>query len=340
MRFSPALAAVLSVAALAACPSPASALQMAVQDDPTFVYGAHDQAASYQHARELKARTVRFNLFWDKWVQEGFGPLDAAIARARAEGFRVHLTVTGTPAYNAQNDLRLSAFHPDPKLMAWFAGQAAARWKGQVSSYGVWNEPNIDHYLKGTPAQAARRYAALYQAAWKAIKAADPAAQVWFGELSARKDALQFLARAVKGRRLQADGLAFHPYQPRTSPLRRDPGFVGIGRLADVRRALAAAARAGSLSRRGRPLPMHITEFGYMRGGLYRIPEARRALWSAQAVQVAARAGVRTLVWYQLNEPPQALTDPAIWDGSLLLIGGGPTPAWDAVRGAAGRWAS
>jgi hypothetical protein len=53
-----------------------------------------------------------------------------------------------------------------------FAGLVAERYAGKVSAYEIWNEPNT--YVYWAPKPDAAAYTELSQAAYPAIKAADP----------------------------------------------------------------------------------------------------------------------------------------------------------------------
>ena len=64
---------------------------------------------------------------------------------------------------------------------AW-AGATVAHFKGRVSHWEVWNEPNIPNFWKPQPNVA--RYTALLRAAYPQIKAADPSAVVLAGATS------------------------------------------------------------------------------------------------------------------------------------------------------------
>jgi hypothetical protein len=58
----------------------------------------------------------------------------------------------------------------------------AARWAGRVAAYEIWNEEDIAPWWAGAPDPAA--YTRLLQAAYPAVKSADPAAKVVLGGLA------------------------------------------------------------------------------------------------------------------------------------------------------------
>jgi hypothetical protein len=221
-----------------------------------------------------------------------------------------------------------------------FVAAAAARYRGRVSRYAVWNEPNWPSWLRPTRA-APSIYRRLYLAAYAAIEREDPAARVLIGELApmgppeAAIPPLRFLrALTCRDRKLHAlrrceplvaDGFAHHPYALRwgpeyPGPTRDDVTMGSLGRLTRVLRVLAR--RHALATPAGRTLPLYLTEFGYHANSL-RILEPMRAQYSVRAFDIAQRTpGVRQIVWYQLGAPPPSPTRQ--WDTALLRRGGRP----------------
>ncbi|PJF30376.1 MAG: hypothetical protein CUN51_08180 [Candidatus Thermofonsia Clade 1 bacterium] len=94
------------------------------------------------------------------------------------------------------------------------AGQIAARYRGQVAAYQIWNEGDLD----GAPTSryiAPEDYATLLLLTSKAILQADPAALIISGGLaSGATSGIEYM-RAVRralGGALPVDGIAVHPY--------------------------------------------------------------------------------------------------------------------------------
>jgi outer membrane protein assembly factor BamB len=101
--------------------------------------------------------------------------LDAAVRQARSKDLRVMLSIVRSPAWaTAQAD---DGLPDDPDTLAAFLNAVATRYEGVVSAYEVWNEPNLAHENGGVPARAAD-YLPVLEAAYPAIKAADPCALV------------------------------------------------------------------------------------------------------------------------------------------------------------------
>jgi hypothetical protein len=94
------------------------------------------------------------------------------------------------------------------------AGQIAARYRGQVAAYQIWNEGDLDgaptsHYVKPED------YATLLSLASSAINQADPSALIVSGGLASGAASgiayLRAVRRALNGK-LPVDGIAVHPY--------------------------------------------------------------------------------------------------------------------------------
>jgi hypothetical protein len=370
------LVTMLALAALAlvgAAPaSAASGLEVAAQDDAHLLSDdAGARAAALDAAAGIGALYVRTNVSWAGTAPAptarrapanpvyDFSRYDRLIAEAATRGMRVQLTLTGPAPAWASGAHRVGVDRPDARRFGAFAGQAAAHFRGRVSRYSVWNEPNWHGWLRPQRVcrhrrctfTAAPRYRALYLAAHKAIKATDPAAQVWIGETAPsprhrRSGAplstapLRFLRELtcrdgiVRGCRgtLLADGYAHHPYEFTHAPNWHDPqpDSVTIGTLSRLRRALSSLSRAGLLRHSGGgPMPVYLTEFAYFTSGSRALNPAKRAQYTQQAYARALREpGVRQLLHYELIDPPATLP----WRSGLLDSSGRPHPVFGALR--------
>ena len=341
----------------------APALELGIQDDRLFlgppitadagpgISPAHGLAL----ARAVGATTLRMNVRWAAVAvgreRYDLSRYEIAVDAALAAGLRVQLTLTGPAPAWATADGRVGNRAPDAGAFGRFAATVATALRGRVARYAVWNEPNWRGLL--TPRRRAPvLYRGLYRAAWSAVRGADPGARVLFGELApmgAPEDAtspLGFLRAATCTNRrwravrrcapLRADGFAVHPYT-----LRWRPGFPGrsgddvtTGSLPRLDRGLGRLAARGALStRRGRALPVYLTEWGW-HARSPSIPEPLRTWFMLGGLQlIAADPHVRQVVWYQLVGAPD-LPRP-VWDTGLLAADGSPRPAYAALR----RWA-
>jgi hypothetical protein len=233
------LAAALLALAAAGSASAAPGLEVAVQDDGHLLSDdPGSRAAALGAAASLGAVYVRANVFWASTAPSptarrapaapvyDFTRYDRLIDEAAARGLRVQLTLTGPAPAWASGAHKVGVDRPDAKRFGAFVAQAAAHFRGRVTRYSVWNEPNWHGWLRPEKIcrrgrctkSAAARYRSLYVAAYAAVKRADPAAQVWIGETSPNR---QGLPRNAEGRRLRAPPLRV---LPRAELARPEPG--------------------------------------------------------------------------------------------------------------------
>jgi len=299
--------------------------------------------------RKHKPKRIR----WD-WRK-----VDALIDAAARKGIRVQLTLTGPGPAWAMTDHRMGVYGPSARQYAIWVAAAARHFKRRVNRYALWNEPNHIGWMQPL-GLAPALYREIYSAGYAAVKHVDKRAQVLIGELvpyGHRKRALaplEFLrdvacARVVRGgtrRRpprlargpcgptLRADGVAVHPYDYKRPPNRPypDSDSATVGSLGNLTRTLTALARARALTgRRGRPVDVYLTEFGYFNSGKYRLPQARRAKYLRQAYAIAARnPHVRQLTQYTLVTPPPDFVG-GYFDLSLVARGGRTLPPFKAL---------
>ena len=299
-----------------------------------------------------------------------WGPLDEAVRRVRAAGIRVMLTVSGPgPLWSSRSPARRNPrYRPDPAKFAEFARAVARRYGADVDRYIVWNEPNLPSWLQPQAKCAHRRctpvaphlYRGLVRAAYPAIRAADPGAQVLIGAMSsrgldlrARNSTLRPLAflRALgcvsSGyRRLRSgdcrgfkpargDGFAFHPHGTLISPdstyrNRDDVNLASLGRLES---ALDRLQRAGRLRASTRRFNLYLDEYGYQTRPPDRtagVSLATQDRWLQRAAYRAWRdPRVRLLTQYQWYDEPlrRAGSDFAGWQSGLRFLSGKPKPA-------------
>jgi hypothetical protein len=221
--------------------------------------------------------------------------LDRAINVARSNGLKVMLTVhqCGPRWASTQPSKSQACWKPSAKLYGQFATAVATRYRNQVDRYLAGNEANEKVFLapqteckrSGRKTVCERTAANLYRdyvnAAYPAIKRADPGAQVIIGELAPigaigkRAGNLAPLAfirgiwcrddhdkriRTGACRRFkkpQGDAFGYHPYQVRERPdqAQRNPNLAKLG---DLKRLFRALDRAS-----GRRFNLYITEYGY-----------------------------------------------------------------------------
>lgn len=310
------------------------AMELGVADNPVFLsqsYYSREQALS--KAAAFGARTLRLEVYWSDYVRWGYAPYDAAVDAARARGITTQLTLVGTPKYD-NGDQRIRWRNPNVRLFTGWMGAVVNHFRGRVTRYSVWNEPNQCYFLSQgncSYSRAAIRarvniYRTLYRAGYRAAKQADRRAQVLIGELSPINDPLGFLRSVANGSyRLLAYGAALHPYE-----LVKHRSVTGISRTPLVKRTVSALARAGRLrTPRGATVPIYYTEFGYITGYGGLRSESQRASRTVAALRYAKRQGIRQLVYYHLVKAPSGLADP--FPSGIVTSTGGDTSTYTAL---------
>ena len=114
--------------------------------------------------------------------QYDWGETDRLVNSANANGVNVLLSVVKAPVWARPGGADLSVEGPpaNPQDFADFMGAMAARYKGRVQAYEVWNEQNL-HYEWGNQPINAGQYVELLKRCYQAIKAQDPNAIVVSG---------------------------------------------------------------------------------------------------------------------------------------------------------------
>lgn len=130
------------------------------------------------------ARTIRYQVnWWDVEPSPGlfdWRETDAAIRAYRNAGFEVSVIVHAPPPWARLVGYKwvpnnLDRPWDDPaNFWGRFVFAVAERYRGQVASYEIFNEPDLAIYWDGSPAQ----YAQLLAVAARAIRAADPNATI------------------------------------------------------------------------------------------------------------------------------------------------------------------
>ncbi|QEM45265.1 Ig-like domain-containing protein [Mycolicibacterium grossiae] len=182
---------------------------------------------------------------WNDW-----SAVDRVITSAAARNIKVLGVLNSTPTWAAvDNTWPLAGMPKDNAQFAAFAGAAAARYKGKVTAWEVWNEPNGFNFWQ--PGPNAAQYTELLKAAYPAIKAADPDAVVVAASVGSVIDWGNLLVNPVRfvsemyaaGAAGYFDALSFHPYQY-TTPFTQG-GYLYESPLNQVNRIYALMVANG-----------------------------------------------------------------------------------------------
>jgi Cellulase (glycosyl hydrolase family 5) len=285
--------------------------------------------------------------------------VDEAVNRVRRAGMSVTLTITGPgPVWSSSKPKRRSgAYKPRASAYAAFAKAVALKFGDRVDRYILWNEPNIHTWLmpqakckrgRCTPVSP-HLYRGLARAAYPAVKAADPRAQVVIGTLSPRGQRLRnaktvmrpllFLRRlgcrtdGFKRMRSGAckrfkpatgDGFAIHPYSSTFAPTRAhpNPDDVSLGSLSRLTKTLDRLQRKKALKATTRRFGVYVDEYGYQTrppDPIAGVTLSRQDRWLQEAAYVAWRnSRVRLLTQYLWrDEPPSSKGSYGGWQSGL-----------------------
>jgi murein DD-endopeptidase MepM/ murein hydrolase activator NlpD len=210
--------------------------------------------------------------------------VDRMVESINEAGLNLLLTVVDSPRWTWPAGVEYEVMGPpaDPADLASFVGTLAARYRGRVGAYEIWQEQNMSYAWGGSGRIDAKGYVDVLQAAYEAIKAADPQAQVISGGLLNTPD-LTLDSHFVSVERYLAEmydaGLAgacdavgahlptynlppdadWERYEDPSALFRapfepRDAMWSFLGTAEAYRRVMAA---------RGDTLPVWITEFGW-----------------------------------------------------------------------------
>jgi hypothetical protein len=120
-----------------------------------------------------KGQTTDPNFGGSTWVK-----FDDIVDRATALGMNVLLRLDTSPRWALRADAPDGLSPPINDADYWdFVAQVAARYRGKVAAYQIWNEPNL-HIEWGRRPPDARAYARLLRGASERIHAIDPSAKV------------------------------------------------------------------------------------------------------------------------------------------------------------------
>ncbi|GAA1891324.1 cellulase family glycosylhydrolase [Williamsia serinedens] len=169
--------------------------------------------------------SIRLPVFWSAIQPVGpsvslWSVVDHIVDGARARGLQVMATVGGSPPWAGDPAANGGPYAAPRDIGQWstFVRAVAQRYKGRVSTYEVWNEPNSSVFF--APRVDPARYTQLLRAAHAAIEQTDPAATVVAGALGTVVDTATTGDPVDFVRQMYADGaagsfdaLSVHPYK-------------------------------------------------------------------------------------------------------------------------------
>jgi GH35 family endo-1,4-beta-xylanase len=255
---------------------------------------------------------------------------DAQIAATRKSGLQILATLAYVPGWNSTAPpnpppgVDPSHFPPaDYNAWADYVYQTVSRYKNDIHSWEVWNEPDLQGFWHGTPQQ----YAELLAVSYQAIKRADPNAKVLLGGLAMGEEAGPFLSAILGDARYPAaqyfDIMNVHSYSPKE---------IARQKIEAVRSILSQYGASAK--------PLWITESGYSSDPARQTHPGFCCGLEAQAVWLRdmipfllGDVGAQKVFWFQLYDyPPDFTTDAQFKNHGLLDWQGNPKPSYLAYR--------
>ena len=246
--------------------------------------------------------------------------LDSWVAQSQLHHVNLDYVFVNTPAWASTrpNEPCIGkkmgcAAPPNPADLEEFVTTLVTRYKGKISSYELWNEPNGSGFWTGTPKQMAELAARIYPL----IKSIDPAAIVTTPAVSSSGWPLshdqwldQYLAA---GGGKYADVVAWHGYAGRNDRPALPP--EGLVQQIQVLRAVLARHHLTQL-------PIWNTEGGW--GKNAQLPDQdEQAAFLVKWFMINFTYGIARAYWYQWDNPE--------W-GTLWRENGGVDPAGKAAE--------
>ena len=371
-------------------------VEVGIEDERLMLTDARDAERTVGEWSRAGVEVVRVHAIWGRIAPAGrraparftasdpddphyaWHALDHAVHLINAAHMRLILTVAGPNPHWANRERgrrprrwTRHAWRPDPRAYADFATAVARRYGRYVDRYSIWNEPNL--YLaplftcerrrprRGCRPEAPHSYRQLVMQGGRAIRRADPGAEIAIGELASlggpgRIAPIPFLremacvtasyrprrTRSCRNfRASRADALAYHPHSRRWPPDRqtRNPGNARFGDLQRLIDTVDQLTRRGRIRAPRRRLTIRLTEFGYQtdppdpaRGVTLRT----QARFLQTALYLAWRhPRIKTLVHYQWRDEAvrnrgRGFARYSGWQSGLRFFDGRTKPAMRA----------
>jgi hypothetical protein len=178
------------------------------------------------HIKALGFRWLKVQVEWKHHEGRAKGEyawddIDRIVDSCQANGIRLLVSVVKAPGWARPPGADFSVEGPPQNLQHYadFVGAMAARYKGRIWAYEIWNEQNL-HYEWGNEPINAARYVEMLKLAYAAIKARDPEAYVisgaptptgWNDGIIAIDDLAYLEQMYQAGLKDYCDGVGVHP---------------------------------------------------------------------------------------------------------------------------------
>lgn len=349
-----ALSLVLAITACSATqtvqPAPTSTVLLGMGGGAIFMHLPDPELARELNAvKDSGAKWLRIDVDWSdieaKRGQQDWTNTDRVVEAARSRGLLVLGIIAYTPVWARDATVSGDTTHgrpASPDLFATFAAQAAARYARQVTSWEVWNEPNVRQFFMPRPDPDF--YTRMLQASYRAIHAVAPTATVVGGSMAPATDEpdgsavapTSFLERIyAAGAKESMDALSIHPYSFPANP--SDSTTAAWNTFYRLRYIRDTMKRYGDENK-----TLWLTEFGaptttvQTGGGSGMVSEQRQAEIIGDGLRFASKFYPLGPVFiYSIRDQQTGGADPELNFG-LLRTDFSPKPAYAVVMQYAG----
>lgn len=196
-----------------------SSSTLGVADSQLYTLSEADVDKTLDQLQSLGVKDIRIGVPW-LYIQPtaagayDWSKLDYIVDAADERGMNILGVINGTPSWAGTP---IISGQPDTAAFSTFATAVADRYKGHISAYEIWNEPNG---VIGMAPVSATAYTALLRTGYTAIKNVDPDITVVGGVLGSTSniagvsvDPVTFVNQMyAAGAQGYFDALSYHPY--------------------------------------------------------------------------------------------------------------------------------
>jgi hypothetical protein len=325
----------LTAPAPAAEPAPSTALRRVplglCEDYPEETRSLEEVRRDLEVLKGAGLDVLRVSIGWDGVEPQkdhyDFAFWDAFVDLSVRSGIRLIPYVAYTPRWDSDGTPE-SFWKTPPRDVGEFGeimGLLAARYRGRIRSWEIWNEPDNRDFWLGSTAE----YASLLAAGSAAVKRANPEAEVVSGGLAGHVEFLRELFERHGGDHVDVVNLHAYYETWNPSPLEALPRY-----LDDV---------SAIVERHGRKQAIWLAEVGYSdwrmpgpaAGPRYEHTLDYQAVMLVRTLALAfAHPAVSLVAWYELKDPRASA--PMIGDDHNRHLGVtfadySPKPAWSAL---------
>lgn len=237
--------------------------------------------------------------------------LDKIIENARSANVEILLPLQAPPTWAASDPKSEGAYgaganSPPARMLDWdaYVEAVARRYKGAVSAYEVWNEPNLKQFFNGTPKELAE----MTRRAYNVIHRVDPAAKVVCSGITGDYGVVWLKKYLAAGAGEYCDVIGYHFYAHHQSPEKM------LSIISSVKKVIDDAGYGYK--------PLWNTETGWLisTGGAVDIKSSgfksdakvlsldEATAYIPRALLLARYAGIDRFYWYSWDHPSMGLS--------------------------------